>query len=206
MWVMARDDPAALDPLQILNAYSLGYFPMARSRDDASVMWVLPDIRGLLPLSKARSPKKLARQYRSNPFEMRINTQFNNVIAACAEAKNDRPDTWINAEIEEAYIHLHDMGVAHSIECFEGDELVGGLYGIQIGSIFCGESMFSRRTNASKIAMLFLIDLLKKANFDLLDTQFYTDHLAQFGVLECENASYQYALRLYRDQERLFTG
>lgn len=199
---MARDDPAVLDPQQILDAYSLGYFPMARSREDDTVMWVLPDIRGLLPLTKARAPKKLARLYRSNPFDIRVNTQFENVIATCAEASKDRLDTWINAEIQEAYTRLHELGVAHSIECFDDDELVGGLYGIQIGSIFCGESMFSRRTNASKIAMLYLIDLLKGANFDLLDTQFYTDHLAQFGVLECENASYQYALKLFRDQKR----
>lgn len=199
---MARDDPGHLDPHQILNAYSLGYFPMARSREDDSVVWVLPDVRGVLPLWKARAPKKLMRFYRKNPFEVRLNTNFENVISACAEASTGRSDTWINADIQKAYTKLHELGFAHSVECYDGGNLVGGLYGVLIGSIFCGESMFSRKTNASKVAMLYLIGTLKNSNIALLDTQFHTDHLAQFGVLECDNASYQLALRLFRDEQR----
>lgn len=202
---MLEGDPVKLDPFEILNAYALGYFPMARSRDDETAMWVLPEIRGVLPLNRARAPRKLLRFARKAPFELTINTAFEKVVEECASPSPDRPETWINADIQHAYCALNKMGKAHSIECYRDGILVGGLYGVLIGSIFCGESMFSRATNASKIAMLHLIDILKKSDVDLLDTQFYTDHLGQFGVLECDNASYQLALRLYRDEDRSLT-
>jgi len=203
---MARDDPNKLNSQEILAAYALGYFPMARSRDDKSVVWVLPEIRGILPLDRAKAPKKLKRFARKLPFELKIDHAFEEVITSCAQAQPDRPDTWINDEIIDAYCDLHHIGKAHSVECYKDGILVGGLYGVLIGSIFCGESMFSRETNASKIAMLHLIETLQDAKIDLLDTQFYTDHLSQFGVLECENASYQLALRLYKNKERHFLG
>ena len=201
---MARDDAVRLDPQEILAAYELGYFPMARSKNAASIVWVLPEVRGVLPLDKRRAPRKLKRFARSRPFDVRVDTNFVGVIRSCAEATHDRPDTWINDQIVEAYSELHFLGAAHSVECYEDGALVGGLYGVAIGGVFFGESMFSRRTNASKIAMLELTARLAAGGFKLLDTQFYTEHLSQFGVVECDNASYQYALKLYRNVSAQF--
>ncbi len=172
----------------------LGYFPMAQHREDAHVVWVLPDERGVLRLDRARAPKKLRRLLKSEPFDVRVDADFAGVIAACAEGRPERPDTWINDAIVEVYTELHFLGRAHSVECYRNDELVGGLYGVALGGIFCGESMFSRVDNASKIAMLYLIARLKLAGFSLLDTQFFTDHLAQFGVEEVSNSQYQQLL------------
>lgn len=186
-----------LSPDEILKAYTLGYFPMARSRDDESVVWVLPDFRGVLDLAKAAAPKRLLRTLRAEPFSVTRNKAFKEVIAACAESARGREETWINPMIETAYTELHVAGYAHSIECWRGDRLVGGLYGVSVGGVFCGESMFSRERDASKIAMLHLIARLKHAGYALLDTQFYTEHLAQFGVEEWTDANYQAALRAH---------
>ncbi|MEE2692859.1 MAG: leucyl/phenylalanyl-tRNA--protein transferase [Pseudomonadota bacterium] len=188
---MPRDSADSIDPDQLLKAYTLGYFPMARRRDDAAVVWVLPDVRGVLELERARLPKKLRRLMARDPFEIRIDEGFASVVRACAAPAPGRRETWINDPIEEVYCELHRLGYAHSVECYEDGTLVGGLYGVALGGAFCGESMFSRRDNASKIAMAHLIGRLKLGGFTLLDTQFHTPHLAQFGVAEMANEEYQ---------------
>ncbi len=191
---MPRDSANTIPTEDLLKAYTLGYFPMARSRDDASVVWVLPDERGIIPLDATHVPKKLARFLKTNPFEIRINTAFAEVIAACAEATKARPDTWINDAIVEAYTELHFQGRAHSIECWKDGKLAGGLYGVVMGAAFCGESMFSRETGASKVAMLHLIARLKIGGFHFIDAQFYNEHLTQFGLIGMDDSDYQIIL------------
>lgn len=188
---MPRDSAHDIDPDVLLKAYSLGYFPMARRRDDMNVVWVLPDERGVLDLQEPmRLPRKLRRLIARAPFEVRIDADFPSVLAACAAPGPGREDTWINTPIAEVYTALHRAGRAHSVECYEDGALVGGLYGVELGQIFCGESMFSRRENASKIAFAHLVAILKRGGFRLLDTQFHTEHLAQFGVVEMPCADY----------------
>ncbi len=191
---MPRDSASSIATEDLLKAYTLGYFPMARSRNDAHAVWVLPDERGLILLDKPHVPKKLARQLKSAPFEIRIDTAFSEVIAACAKATKARPDTWINDAIIEAYSELHFQGRAHSVECWRNGKLVGGLYGVVMGAAFCGESMFSRETNASKIAMLHLMARLKIGGFHFIDAQFYNEHLVQFGLIGVPDAEYQLIL------------
>ena len=188
---MPRDSASRIDPDDLLKAYTLGYFPMARSRRDDNAIWVLPDMRGVLPLDEARAPRRLLRTLKSEPFEVTVDSAFAAVISACAAKSKGREDTWINGVIEDAYLDLHRMGFAHSVECRREGKLVGGLYGVAIGAVFCGESMFSSMRDASKIALLHLIARLKLAGFRLLDTQFHTPHLAQFGVMECPDTDYQ---------------
>lgn len=188
---MPRDPSTSIDPDDLLKAYTLGYFPMARTRFDEHVLWVLPPERGILPLEEARAPRRLLRTLKQEPFEVTIDTAFGDVIAACAKSAKGRRDTWINHAVEEVFTTLHAAGHAHSVECWRGGELAGGLYGLALGGVFCGESMFSARRDASKIAMLHLVARLKHAGFKLLDTQFYTGHLSQFGVRECPNTDYQ---------------
>jgi leucyl/phenylalanyl-tRNA--protein transferase len=188
---MPRDSAHEIQPDQLLKAYTLGYFPMGRRRDDPNVVWVLPDHRGVLLLDEARAPKKLRKLIAREPFEVRVDTAFPEVIRGCAAPGKGREDTWINDPIEEVYCELNRLGFAHSVECWQGGRLVGGLYGVAIGAAFCGESMFSREKNASKVAMAYLIARLKTGGFRMLDTQFYTEHLAQFGVAEIPNADYQ---------------
>jgi len=191
---MPRDSATAIPTDELLKAYTLGYFPMARSRDDANAVWILPDERGVIPIDAMRVPKKLARFLKTDPFEIRIDTAFSDVIAACAEATKARPDTWINDAIIEAYTELHYQGRAHSIECWRDGKLAGGLYGVVMGAAFCGESMFSRETNASKIAMLHLMARLKIGGFHFIDAQFYNEHLEQFGLIGMPDADYQIVL------------
>lgn len=188
---MPRDTGYRLDPDDVLKAYMLGYFPMGRSRRDSGVVWVLPDKRGVLDLARARLPRRLRDTVKAAPFEIAINRDFAGVVAGCAAAAPGREDTWINEAIEEAYLELHVRGAAHSLECWQAGELVGGVYGVAVGAAFCGESMFSRRRDASKVAMAHLIARLKINGFRLLDTQFWTAHLAQFGVEEIPDARYQ---------------
>ena len=192
---MPRDSANTIPPEELLKAYSLGYFPMAQARDDDDIVWVLPDERGIIPLDSARAPSRLLRFLKTTPFEVTINTAFPDVIKACAEATNARPDTWINDLIIETYTELHHQGHAHSIECWQDGVLVGGCYGIELGSAFCGESMFSRTTNASKVAMLHLIARLKLGGFDFIDAQFYNEHLTQFGLIGVPNIEYQTMLK-----------
>jgi leucyl/phenylalanyl-tRNA--protein transferase len=173
-----------LTPELLLKAYAAGVFPMAQSRDDRHVFWVDPKMRGVLPLDRFHIPRSLIKLMRKSPFEIRVDTAFDQVIVKCAEAWKTRRDTWINSEIVKAYTQLHRMGFVHSIEVWLNGKLVGGLYGVAIGGAFFGESMFSRATDASKVALVYLVERLKAGGFKLLDTQFVTDHLRRFGAVE----------------------
>lgn len=192
---MPRDSANAIPVDELIKAYTLGYFPMARTREDPSVVWVLPEERGVIMMDEARAPKRLLRRVRQAPFDIRIDTAFAEVIAACAEAKFSRPDTWINDAIIEAYTELHYRGLAHSVECWRDGKLVGGLYGIALGAAFCGESMFSRERDASKVAMVHLMARLKSGGFAFIDAQFHNEHLEQFGLVAMDNDAYQTLLR-----------
>ncbi len=183
-------EPARLDPDILLRAYAQGIFPMSDARDAEEVYWVEPKRRGILPLDQFHISKSLAKTLKSGRFETRINSAFAAVVALCAEAAEDRPSTWINGQIEQAVAELHLRGHAHSVECWEGDRLVGGLYGISLGRAFFGESMFSRTTDASKVALAALVDWLKQHGFQLLDCQFITPHLASLGATEVSRARY----------------
>lgn len=174
----------------LLRAYALGYFPMARSRECTEPEWVLPRERGIIPLRKARAPRRLLRLLRQEPFEVFIDTAFEDVIAACAEMHPSRRETWINGRIMTAFTALHEEGIAHSIECRSRGRLAGGLYGLVLGAAFCGESMFSRQDNASKIAMLYLIARLKEGGFHFIDAQFFNRHLVQFGLESMTGTQY----------------
>jgi len=173
-----------IDYKNILDAYRHGIFPMAESLDSLDVFWVKPVKRGVIDPYKVSIRKKLKRFINTNPFQIKVNTDFIGVIEGCAEISNNRENTWINPSIRDVFIEMHYKGYAHSIECYSNNILVGGLYGVAIGGMFFGESMFSRMPNASKVALLHLIDRLKVGNFILLDTQFLTDHLKTLGAYE----------------------
>ncbi|WP_105419471.1 leucyl/phenylalanyl-tRNA--protein transferase [Neorhizobium sp. T25_27] len=193
----------AITPEILLRAYSIGLFPMAESADDPEIFWVEPEMRGILPLDAFHLSKSLAKAVRRTPLDIRFDTAFERVIALCAEPAGDRPSTWINSTIRKLYNELHRMGHAHSVEAFEGDELVGGLYGVSLGSAFFGESMFSRRTNASKICLVHLVERLRKNGFTLLDTQFTTEHLKTFGAIDIPKDDYLKLLRIAVDSPHL---
>ena len=193
-----------MTPELVLRAYSAGVFPMAERADDPEVFWVDPEQRGVLPLDAFHVPKRLARTYRRQPFRITANTAFEQVMAACAEPRPTQPETWINESIHEVYCALHRRGHAHSVECWEEDTLVGGLYGVAINAAFFGESMFSRRTDASKIALIYLVNRLKERNFHLLDTQFVTEHLRQFGAIEISRTTYHRQLAYAMSQPASF--
>ncbi|SOC39479.1 leucyl/phenylalanyl-tRNA--protein transferase [Rhizobium subbaraonis] len=180
-----------ITPELLLRAYSIGLFPMADSADDPELFWVEPDMRGVIPLDRFHVSRSLAKTIRRNPFDIRVNTAFEAVISACAESAPDRPSTWINTKIKTLYATLHRMGHAHSVEAWEDGELVGGLYGVSLGAAFFGESMFSRRTDASKICLVHLVERLKEKRFLLLDTQFTTEHLKTFGAIDVPKADYE---------------
>lgn len=201
---MPRDSANEISIDELIKAYTLGYFPMARAREDATVVWVLPEERGLINLSDARAPKRLLRFVKSDPFEIRINAAFPDVIAACADETKSRPDTWINDAIVEAYCELHYRGLVHSVECWREGALVGGLYGLVLGGAFCGESMFSRERDASKVAMVHLISRLKLGGFHFIDAQFYNEHLEQFGLIGVPNDDYQVQLKAALNAEADF--
>jgi leucyl/phenylalanyl-tRNA---protein transferase len=179
-----------LDPDLLLRAYAQGIFPMADARDADEVYWVEPKRRGILPLESLHISRSLAKTLKSGRFETRVDTAFEEVLRLCAEEARDRPSTWINSQIEEAVIALHGRGHAHSVECWHGGVLVGGLYGISLGRAFFGESMFSRMTDASKVALAALVDWLRANRFTLLDCQFLTPHLATLGAVEVSRAAY----------------
>ncbi|UXS00941.1 leucyl/phenylalanyl-tRNA--protein transferase [Agrobacterium tumefaciens] len=174
----------------LLRAYSVGLFPMADSADDPELFWVEPELRGVIPLDTFHVSKSLGKAIRKRPFDIRFDTDFEGVMAGCAAEAPDRPSTWINQTIRNLYTELHQIGHAHSVEAWEGDTLVGGLYGVSLGSAFFGESMFSRRTNASKICLVHLVARLRAQGFTLLDTQFTTDHLKTFGAIDVPKAEY----------------
>ncbi|MGJ8570325.1 MAG: leucyl/phenylalanyl-tRNA--protein transferase [Hoeflea sp.] len=174
----------------LLRAYASGLFPMADSADDPDLFWVEPEIRGVLPLDAFHISKRLARTVRQEPFEIRINTAFNEVVSACAESVATRPSTWINSTISELYTELHRLNHAHSVEAWRDGELVGGLYGVSLRRAFFGESMFSRVTDASKVCLVHLVDRMRARGFVLLDTQFTTQHLKRFGAIDVPRDAY----------------
>ena len=186
----SRRKSPGITPEILLRAYSIGLFPMAESADDPEIFWVEPELRGVLPLDHFHLSKSLAKTVRRKPFEIRFDHAFEQVIAACAEETSGRPSTWINKTIRSLYATLFDMGHAHTVEAWDGDELVGGLYGVSLGSAFFGESMFSRRTDASKICLVHLVNRLRERGFTLLDTQFTTGHLKTFGAIDVPKADY----------------
>ena len=164
---------------------------MAESRNDPDLYWIDPDMRGIIPLDDFHVPRQLRKTLRSVPYEIRCDTDFLGTIRGCAELQNERPETWINDEIERLYEALFDMGFAHSVECWENGALVGGLYGVSLGGAFFGESMFTRARDASKITLCHLAARLHKSGYVLLDSQFVTDHLRQFGTVEIDRADYK---------------
>ncbi len=188
----------------LIKAYASGIFPMADARDDPETFWVEPKARAIIPLDNFRMSRSLRKTIRSDRFRVTTDHAFADIIAICAEQAGDRRETWINAEIEEAFNELHQLGYAHSVECWLTDEetgreqLVGGLYGLAIGGAFCGESMFSRVRDASKVALAWLVARLKVGGFPLLDCQFMTDHLASLGAVEISQQAYLEELKRVR--------
>jgi leucyl/phenylalanyl-tRNA--protein transferase len=177
---------APIDPDLLLRAYAIGVFPMSDSRDAADVFWVEPRRRAILPIDGFRLSRSLRKTLRGGEFSVTADTAFEQVIRACA----GRAETWINGPIESSFVELHRLGRAHSVECWRQDELVGGLYGVRLGAAFFGESMFSLRTDASKIALAWLVARLKVGGFQLLDCQFMTDHLRSLGAIEISQKAY----------------
>ena len=182
--------PHLFDATALLRCYAQGVFPMGEARDDPRVFLVEPDLRGVIPLDRFHIPARLRRTIRREPFVVRANTAFAQVLDACAASAPGREDTWINAPIRSLYLQLHAIGHAHSIECWQDDQLVGGLYGVSLGQAFFGESMFSRATDASKVALVHLVARLKHGGWRLLDAQFRTPHLDQFGLIEMPQSAY----------------
>jgi leucyl/phenylalanyl-tRNA--protein transferase len=178
-------------PIDLLvSAYASGWFPMAVG--DTGIRWFSPDPRGIIPLEAFHVSRRLARLIRGRAFEIRINTDFAAVIRACADADRSDEDagTWIDAEIVESYCALHEAGYAHSVEAWRNGQLAGGLYGVALGGAFFGESMFHHVTDASKVALAALVERLRERQYTLLDTQWTTDHLEQFGALEIPRRKY----------------
>ena len=181
-------------PELLLRAYAAGIFPMAEGRDAPTLYWIDPERRGILPLDGFHTPRRLRRTVRRRPFEIRCDTAFDAVIRACAEPTPERRDTWISPEIVRLYKALDAMGRVHTVECWQAGELVGGLYGVAIGGAFFGESMFSRVRDASKVALVHLVARLVHGGFQLLDTQFTTEHLQGFGAIEIPRSRYRQLL------------
>jgi len=191
---MARPtDPFDIEvtPELIMRAYCAGIFPMAEDAADEDLFWVSPEMRGIMPLDGFHASKSLRKAMRKSGWDIRVDTDWNGIIEGCATVGKDRSTTWINATIRGVYGELFRRGVAHTVEVWDGADLVGGLYGLAIGGAFFGESMFHRRTDASKMAMAHLVDRLNAGGFVLLDTQFITDHLASLGGIEIPRADYE---------------
>jgi leucyl/phenylalanyl-tRNA--protein transferase len=179
-----------LTPDLLLRAYRLGMFPMAETHDSPTLHWLDPDERGILPLDQFHIPRSLMKTLRGGRYRVTADADFKATIQACAAERPSRPETWINGEIEHQFTELHRMGFAHSVETWAGDELVGGLYGVSLGGAFFGESMFSTATDASKVALVHLVARLRLGGYVLLDTQFITTHLSQFGAVEIPRRLY----------------
>lgn len=190
---MSSRDSASpeITPAVLLRAYACGIFPMAESADDPTIFWVEPEQRGIIPLRGLHVSSRLARTVRSDRFRVTVNQAFSRVIDGCAAPKDGREDTWINRRIRDLYTALHDMGHCHSVEVWDGDELVGGLYGVSLGRAFFGESMFHRARDASKVALVHLVARLIAGGFTLLDTQFVTEHLRSLGAVEVPRTRYR---------------
>ena len=186
----------------LLEAYRSGVFPMAEDRNSRKLFWVNPQERGVVPLNRFHISRSLTRQLRKEQHQIKINHDFDAVIACCA----GRDDTWINRDIQRAYRRLFDIGHVHTTEVYDGSRLVGGVYGVSIGAAYFGESMFSHTTNASKIALAYLVDRLRLAGFQLFDTQFITPHLASLGAIEISRDTYLAALSVAVNQPADFTA
>ena len=193
-----------ITPAILLKAYACGIFPMAETADDPGLFWIDPNERGILPLDGFHLPRSLKKAIRRSSFTIRVDTAFSAVVDGCAEPAPGRRETWINRQIRTLTSQLFDEGVAHSVEAWDGDDLVGGLYGISLGAAFFGESMFSRRTDASKIALAFLWERLYRGGYRLLDTQFLTAHLQNFGAIEIGRDEYRDLLADAVDAEATF--
>ena len=189
---MANRESAFIEitPEVLLKAYACGIFPMAESAEDPALYWIEPEKRGIIPLDRFHVPARLARTVRSDRFIVTVNRDFDGVIEGCAESLPDRPRTWINDRIRTLYRKLYDIGHCHTVEVYDGAQLVGGLYGVSLGRTFFGESMFHRARDASKIALVHLVARLKAGGFRLLDTQFVTQHLKSFGATEVHRRNY----------------
>lgn len=184
-----------LTPELLLRAYACGLFPMAESRNSEDLFWVDPDRRGVIPLNAFHVPRRLRKTVRQERFIVTCDRAFAQVLEECAAPAVGRAGTWINDEIRLLYGQLYEVGAAHSVECWHGDKLVGGLYGVDLAGAFFGESMFHRMTDASKVAMVHLAARLKAGGYRLLDTQFVTGHLTQFGALEIARVEYHAMLK-----------
>ena len=193
-----------LTPEILLRAYAIGLFPMAEHRNDATLYWIDPETRGILPLNKFHIPRRLRRTIRAETYHIRCNTAFEDVIRACSAPRKGNNESWINEEIVSLYTELHGMGRAHCVETWRHGKLVGGLYGVVLGAAFFGESMFSEERDASKVALVHLVARLKKSEFRLLDTQFITEHLSQFGGVELPRAGYRQILSSALDVSAVF--
>lgn len=180
-----------IDADLLLKAYAIGVFPMAMSRDDPELHWFDPDRRGVIPLDTFHIPRRLLRTMKAEPYQIAVDTDFEGVMRACAAPRPGHDETWINEGIIELYSELFERGHAHSVECRKDGKLVGGLYGVSIGAAFFGESMFSTATDASKVALAALVYILREGGFRLLDTQYLTSHLAQFGAVDIPRADYR---------------
>ncbi len=205
----ARGPSGGFGPEDLLACYARGVFPMAESRDDPRVFIVEPEQRGVIPLDAFHMPSRLRRTVRREPFEIRVDTACEAVLDGCAAAQGpDRDDTWINGPIRRLYGALHAKGYVHSVECWKDERLVGGLYGVSLGGAFFGESMFSRERDASKVALVHLVARLRRGGWMLLDAQFLTEHLSQFGAVETPQAAYLRrlapALKVRPDEAALF--
>ncbi len=186
----ARGPFGGFGPDELLNCYATGVFPMGEGRDDPRIFLVEPEQRGVIPLDGFRVPTRLRRTVRGEPFAIRVDTAFAAMLDACAAPGPGREDSWINGPIRRLYLELNARGHAHSVECWRDERLVGGLYGVTLGGAFFGESMFSRERDASKVALVHLVARLKRGGWTLLDAQFLTEHLSQFGAVETPQAAY----------------
>ena len=205
--------PYKLTPEILVRAYAAGVFPMSEGHDDPEIFWVDPQLRGIIPLDGLHISKSLRKVLRKDTLRVTVNTCFSDVIEQCAvprasqdDANGIISDTWINTEIIRAYTELHELGLAHSVEVWQGDDLVGGLYGIHLKGAFMGESMFSRCPNASKVALAHLVARLRLGGFVLLDTQFITEHLASMGGLEISARDYHDRLEYALEIDAQFSG
>jgi leucyl/phenylalanyl-tRNA---protein transferase len=189
---MANRDSAVIEitPEVLLKAYACGIFPMAESADDPALYWIEPDKRGVIPLDRFHVPGRLARTVRSDRFTVTVDRDFDGVLDGCAQSRPGRPRTWINTRIRALYRKLYERRHCHSLEVYDGELLVGGLYGVTLGRAFFGESMFHRARDASKIALVHLVARLRAGGFKLLDTQFVTEHLKTFGAIEVPRRQY----------------
>lgn len=203
-----KTDPFAIDPTPelILRAYQAGIFPMAEDAEADDLFWVSPQLRGIIPLDQAHISRSLRKTLKTNPYSVRVDTDFDETIEGCATSGTERDTTWINATIRDLYGELFRRGYVHTVEVWDGSEMVGGLYGVSIGAAFFGESMFHRKTDCSKIAMAHLLERLKDGGYRLLDTQFVTDHLRTFGGIEIPREDYELRLAEALDHEADWTA